>query len=449
MTAERRRLAVAGALLLALAFVLFGMTLGTDLYFDDAAFIRFQDFFRRPAGEAYPALFSRGYFAATGERTYQPLASALNRFLFHNLGLARVLGVTFHAGVAFLLGLLARRLTGRELAGAAAGVLFLLHPAASETVFFLSFRGHLLGAASVLACVLCFAAWDDDVPYLQKGLSLSLIFMAAGLAAKETALLGPALAGVYAALLGRRPRAESARALAPHAALAAAYLVWRFLILIPPPSSLHPAPWTPLTTAGWIPVKAFWPAPLCLTRPVPSTAWACGVPLWAAALWLCRARPCARFGLLWAGAATAPYLFPFGAYAPVADRYLYLAAAGAALTLADVLSEGRARLALAALVLAWGGQLTRRNGDLRDEVRIAEATVACAPEHPQAYALRGFTRLLQGKPRAAVEDYRTAGQLAPWDIRLADGLRMAGAAARDAAAVAEGTARSKKIREGL
>ncbi len=431
MTSVRREAALP-LLLVALALALYAPCLLAPVYLDDGPYVFGAPFLRAPAREFWALLLSPHYFAATAERTWQPLVTVLNRAFVEWPPLLRLLSVLLHGACGWLV----FRLSGR----AAAGVRFVLFPLGADAVFFAAFKGHLLSAAAVLASLL---AWRSG----RRGWSAAAL--AAGLLAKETALAAGPLLLLHGLLIERRRLAEVLRALAPHAVLAAAYLFLRFVWLVPPPAMLVPAEPRPLAALAWYLGALVWPPAPGLFRAFPDgDAWILLLLApYAGLLWLKRRERESLFYLLWPLAALLPFLHlvPFAAKSPVADRYLYLTAAGVCWGLSRV--EGkRSRAAVAALGLWWGGCAVSRTMLLRDPAALALRGTASAPASAAARLFLAQTLLAKGDAAGAAEASAAAARLEPRDpqnwtwlaiTRHQAGLTDAEAAFREALALQE------------
>jgi hypothetical protein len=431
--------AAAFAALLALCALLYGMTLAAPVFYDDLSHVQNGPLLAASWREAWAAAWSRRYFALAAERTWQPLVTLLHRALGPTPWLYRGAGIVLHALNGLLVFRLGRRLSGAGPAWAAA-LLFCAFPPSTEAVFFSSFKGHLLACGFGLAALERWLAYLDDAD--RRALGAALAAYAGALLSKETGLAAGVLCGLAWLCLGRPRRTEG---LAAVGALSAAYLAARFLWLLPPPPFPERFARPFAASLAWYLRSLVWPAPLCLEHTL-SGVGAAGAAAFAglaALLWACRARPKRLFLALWIPAALLPFLhlIAFANLSPVADRYLYLPAAGFCLLLADAFSGGRARLAPAALLAAWGGATAARNGLFRDERGLFEQTAACAPANARAQYLLGLACLKDEDPAAAETAFRRALALRDSPgirARLAETLRLEG---RDAEARAlEGAA---------
>lgn len=376
------------------AFFLYFPILTAPVYLDDGPYVFGSAFLRSPSAVFWPALLSPQYFQATAERTWQPLVTALHRLSVDAPLLLRALSILLHALCAWLVFRLGEGFWRSRRAGLFAGALFLAFPLHAEAVFFASFKGHLLAAAAVLACLLAWRAGRR---------ALSVTALALGLLGKETALCAGPLLFFHAVFLERLRPAAAARRLAPHAALAAGYLFVRFGLLMPPPDLLVPAAPRPAAAFAWFLGALAWPPAPSLFRALPpGDAWIfLLLAPYAAALWVWRREPTRLFFLLWIFAALLPFLhlISFAAKSPTADRYLYLAAAGVCLPLGR-LADGRARARAAgvALALLWGWAATKRAWLYRDVPALAAASVKAAPSSAAARLFQAETLLLRAEP---------------------------------------------------
>jgi hypothetical protein len=423
---DRREAGVCAAFV-AGALLLFGMTVPAPVFLDDWSFVLKAPFLRLSWPDFRAILLSRDYFAYTGERTWQPLVTLLH-WLVRVPAELRLIGILLHAGNALLLRAAARRLGAPEKTATAAAALWLVFPFHSEALFLSSFKGHLLAAASALAALYAWERATGGKTTDRRWLAASWGALVLGLFGKETAVVGPALIGVRVLLGDPKRRVERLRLLAGHAVICAAYLVWRFGILRPAPAFAYPAPRRPLGSLGWYLVALVKPWPSCLARSLRAGWWpAAAVLPYAGAVWAARKRPLALYGLLWIPAALLPFLHfvRFAAYCPVADRYLYLASAGACLALADLLAGTRWRLTLAVVGVAWGALLARRNGEFRDLPAVCAQTAACAPDNPLALELWGEERLTEGDYEAARTALEKAVSISPRDPDILNNLGLA------------------------
>ena len=251
--------------------------------------------------------------------------------------------------------------------------LFLLHPAGSEAVLWISAFGELLGATFLLGTLLAYLRWRGDWSPVRMA-ALTALYAAACLT-KESALVIPLLVGSY-----ELTRSREQRRFPPVLAVAAVLVALLFLLLRRAVigSQLAGQPFAPdlprVLSMGLAHLRfLFLPgAPPFVLRP-PEVALT-GIPAMAAAALLLAGVVAAvrflkgdrrglAFGLLWGLLC----LWPAYAIASVgpgffAGRHAYPAAVGLALVVGSALvgltpqGQGRAVLALVPLAawLAWG-----------------------------------------------------------------------------------------------
>jgi Flp pilus assembly protein TadD len=283
-----------------------------------------------------------------------------------------VMAIALHLCVTSLAFLVARRLTGRPLVAAFAALLFGVHPMHHEVVAWVSGTTESVWSAFFLLSFLAYlrsrearrAAW----------LAASCALYAAGLLAKEPAIVLPAVVCVHAWLYGDRSEegslqtplgARVSRVLtlgSIYVPVAIAYLIMRVHALhgFSHPSTRIPARTFVLTFPSvlffyvkqWLlPIRfaEFYPLPLAQTFDVAKVAVPLlGLLLVAAVLWFSRRLLGTRellFSVAWMLLTLLPALdfavFPSGDI--VHDRYFYLPSFGAALLIAlaaDKLAHG-------------------------------------------------------------------------------------------------------------
>lgn len=390
MTDEKKFEARGFAALAGAVALVYAPALSSPVIYDDASHVRDNAAFNLPFGEFLSGLFSRSYFAFASERTYQPLVT-LFHYATHAHPLAyRSFGLALHCLNAVLLYRIARRLDAGRRPAMLAAALFAVFPAHTELLNFSAFKGHLFAASCLLMFLLgviryCADAKDRSLPFN------ICFFLAAGLLSKESALVAVPLAVLYVSLFARSEWRRLLPLAGAVAVLCCVYLAVRFLLLVPPPPFPRRFDYSSLESFSFYLRTLAVPYPLCLERTLPrGPSWILWPAAFAAAGVLLRRSRAGLFSLGWIAAALSPFLHvvPFSNVSPVADRYLYLPAAGLCLLLARApLREG----VLVAVAAAWSLVAVSRNAAYRSTRALFEQTAACAPENPRAHFLLGMT----------------------------------------------------------
>jgi tetratricopeptide (TPR) repeat protein len=386
-----------------------------------------------------------------------------------------------HAACAAALAWLACLLTGSAALAALAGTLFALHPVQTEAVCEVTFRADLLATLGVL---LALAALRQALARRsQIWAAAAAAAFALGLLAKENAAVFPVLALFMEGLFPSGPGATRARrgAAAMIAAALLAYAAFRIprggyadapppwngdaqpsrasAPTPPPVPSATPAPapapvpaanqfdesppeWKPamgarqtrfLTMSGVFADYVrltLWPSDLQADRSAPTVSrwssprpWAGGAALLAllAAAWAARsALPAVALGLCWFLIALVPASGVVALPNLIAERYLYLSLAGAALAAASAFDAAwrrfpRSRAALfaglAILLLVSSVSTRRRVPAWRDD-----ATLFGAPrptESARVHYNLGLIAQRAGRLEEAEAEYRRALELNP------------------------------------
>ncbi len=425
-------LPVVVALLTALAFG----NAAPDLFiFDDGEFLPIP----RPAGEtlAHTAtrLFREDAWPARREATspYRPLAWLSfvaddiahpgDRAAYHRTSIALHVGATLLV-YALALALLRHRAKSgaaprHRLAAAGAALLFGVHPVHTDAVDSVFNRSEVLATAAVLGALALFVTGFERRPR-RTVVTCALLYLA-GLFCKESAATLPALLALAGAFLLRdvAPR-ERARRLLP--------LLWLLA-----PLAIYLAARGAMRSAGAPSVAAVgtfadavalaltafrdsaallvWPSPL---RAVRTDYVAEAVPVavlfaagYGAALWKLRARAAGvALGLALFAVALAPTTRIFTRLAgaqPMAERYVYLPSAGAAVAVAFGLAwalrrfgSGRPAVAVAAVAALFAMQTRARNEVWHAELALFRAEVDARPDNADALRLFSATWLAGG-----------------------------------------------------
>jgi hypothetical protein len=359
---------------LAVTALVYAATLGFGFVYDDLGQIvrntavqswRFvPDYFR---GKEWQALFPNA--TANYYRPFNFLWFRVNDAIFgmHPAGW-HAMGVALHILVTCLAYFVARRVTGRPLVAALTALLFGVHPMRHEVVAWVSGTTESLWA--VFFFLAFFAYLRSREHNRARWIAVSCLCYAAGLLAKETAIVLPVVvlahAWIYGARVDEKTGSEAGRNRpleltglgAVYGAAAVAYLCVRIRVLH---GFEHPQSAIPLKTLLFtLPSVMFfyvrqWLLPLHVGEFYDLPLWSqfnaihVLVPLAAlvvlgAALWLFRERLGRRevaFALVWMIVPLLPVL-DFAVLAPgqlVHDRYFYLPSFGAALVSGLVLGK--------------------------------------------------------------------------------------------------------------
>jgi tetratricopeptide (TPR) repeat protein len=427
LTALGRRRLLAACVVVAAVGAAYLNTLGNGFVGDDHIYIEANPFVSEPRSLrvlADPRYYLGAHEVLAGSRPIF-LASLVADRAFWGARPAgfHLTNAALHAAVSVEVLAVAAAVGLPLSAAVTAGLVFGLHPVATEAVDCISFRTDPLAALFVLAGLLGYLECRRrDLPLW--GAAAAAAALLPGLLSKETALALPvlvALAEWYlppAPGLGRRLGA----ALGAQAAVGAAFLgFWaprfryhgmgapgplrgaldRLAALMPtapgpgafalsitkgriyPPASWEFAPLfarpgaaaAAMFKALSVYARLFvWPHPLVVDRaPVPASGWtdpavlaglAFALMLAAAALLLRRRSAAAAFGAAWVLVALAPASNLIPLYNPVAERYLYLPSVGVALA--------------AGALFAWARSRPGASADRSSSAATAGAAALCA-----------------------------------------------------------------------
>ena len=300
------------------------------------------------------------------------------------------LNVALHCVNGGLVYAIARRLTLSGLAAAAASALFLLYPAATEAVVWISGLQDVMAVACSLTFV--WLALSGRHPLLL------ILPLAAGLLSKETAVVMPILAAGALWARGAPPGRPLVRMLWACGVVALGFALWRLAA-----GDVGSTTIASRYMAKEILANAFGTLSLPWTRAALQSFWLVGpmAVAWVAlAAWAAMAGSAgpvvprvAILGLVWVVASVAPVnrLFFISDWLE-GSRYLYLGAAGWALACAGALDVPRYRRPLAAVtavvLVAWAATLYvqvgawREASGVRDQLLRGAAELPAAPECP-------------------------------------------------------------------
>jgi hypothetical protein len=420
------RWSVAVAVVLVAVLAAYGASLDAPFQFDDWWAI---------AGDARAQSLAAWWQALPGIRPLLKLSYALNASLSPAPWGFRLVNVSAHAANTLLLWWLLRQwlprlAPGQHHAGPLAAMialLFLLHPAATEAVTYLSGRSVSLMAVFYLAA-LCLLTRASTAREARRWPWLAALAFAAALAVRETAVTLP-----LAWLLLARSAGQSWReALRPMHGLWAVLMLAIIAMLLTPgyhsffgwslqtrglgPQLLgqleahaylisHPLPGLTLNIDPDVRVPAAFEARHALWLLLAATA--------ATIAWRQRtSRPWLPFALAWYLLHLAPSNSLLPRFDLANDRHLYLALPGAlvvfTLALSALPSRRLAGILLLFALLALGLQTHRRNHDYRSELALWQATVAASPAKARPWTNLGYARQQAGDRAGAAAAYRCA-----------------------------------------
>ena len=421
------------ALLVAATLAAYAHTFSVPFVFDDVAAIT-----QNPSlAQFSTALFPPDGLSVSG-RPLANLSLALNYALsresvwsYHALNLA------LHVTNTLLLFALVRRTLsgGRSLLAAdsvafASASLWSLHPLHTAAVTYVMQRTELLAACATLLTLYAFTRGGV------RWLTIAVVACAAGMTAKETAVVIPLLILAYDRTFISRSCATALRTRpAFYAALAAPWLVLAGLVLGTENRGASAGfasalPWSDyaLTQLSAVPHYlrlAVWPAPLVfdygatvITSPARVLPGALVlVALVTATLVALRRWPAVGFCGVWFFALLAPTSsFVPIATQTIAEHRVYLALAAPLALLAVALHRWLPRRVLFAtvpLALALGAVTFARNADYRTLLSLWQDTVRKAPANPRAHYNLALAQLAAGLRADALLSLASATRLDP------------------------------------
>ncbi len=339
--------------------------------------------------------------------------------------------ILLHVLACWLVFRLALRVSGPSgsLAAWVAALFFAVHPALSEAVQVPAFREDLLCTLFILLGLL----WALRPSAWACVISLSSI-MLAGLS-KESAVVAPVLMGLLFLLLPSP--GDGRRRLLLVLASGLISLAWMWLWSWTPQLQALDGPWNGysllfphnLLTAPWIFVRyiglLLWPWELCADIRLPPVAlgsfrfWAglFGLSAWLAGAWSLRRVPLLAFGMGWFLIAFLPVSNLLPLFNPMAERYLYLMAAGFVLIPAWALTCLRNRrllaLVVAALCATGAWATAHRLRDWKDDATLWAATLKAEPRSARAQVWLGLEAKRREDRPAARAAFLRASELNP------------------------------------
>lgn len=389
-----------GALVVAVAFAVYANALPNAFVWDDLYLVVGNPGIKR--WDALPALFTGDLFpGGIASGYYRPLQALTYALDYALWGLVpagfRFTNVALHAATAGLLHAVGVRVLASPPAALAAALLFAVHPLHVEAVAYVAGRSDPLAACCMLVAVLGFLRGDG------RGQMLAVAAFLLALLAREAALVLPLLLVVLDRVPPGRVR-RSLRDYLPYVAVLVGYFMLRHV-------SVGAATTVPLTAAVPLGLRVLtmaevivrylaivvWPVGLHMERLVSPVTTLLDPTALAAVLGLvvsvgvavavrARAWPL-TLGVAWFLVALLPVanLVPLATF--MAEHWLYvplmglcLAAGWSVAVLAHGVGPRPVMLAVAAVVLLFGGLTMRRNREWRDGRTLYESLLPLAPE---------------------------------------------------------------------
>ncbi len=329
-----------------------------------------------------------------------------------------------HALNALAVAWLARRLGLGRRTSLLAGLVFALHPAATEAVAWINNRSVLLATGLTLAS-LAVALGRGRRHNARAGAAALLMGLA--VLSHEGVVLAPLCLAAFAFARPRRP--PTSRCWAALLLICAAYLLMRFgLTSVGQPPDARPTQPRPeprvlsvLRTAQAYSASIVAPIHLCADRAMWPATWrsregllalACAAALAVVALVVWRRGREARAALL----LTAAFFLPvsnafFIAGRPLAEQRVYPMLAGVGILAAIAMRRRVALMLLACVVLA--ASTVSRNSDWANELTLWRSTIRTEPSLARPYLNLGLQRTAQHAPRMALPLFRRSLQLQP------------------------------------
>ncbi len=379
---------------------------------------------------------------------YRPAMHLVNLAIFQVAGprpwAFHVVSVCLHAAVAVVIfRLVFRLLGGTQAAGARRGALigsliFAVHPVNAESV---SWAGVLPDQLCALFSLLCVGSYVSSMSSGGRAQLKSLVWLAAALLSKETALVVPGLLIALEILRGGDDLRGIARRIAPSLVVAGAFLVLRSALLggllpagaLPPAGAAFGQMLRVLSALLHYAGKLVFPWPLSFVYEIRSLFGARDVLLapgaWVLAAWAAVAvarrgqdRTAALSLVFFLVPLSPPLYAAVVMYPPLADRYLYLPSFGFALLCgwigasrcaARVWDSRTGRALFAAGIVGAGAATALRTADFRSNLTLWTDTVAKTPASSLARGQLATALFADGQYEVGAREAREAIRLKP------------------------------------
>ncbi len=428
--------------------------------YDDFKIIVDNSFIRQ--WSCLPKIFTKDYFAISGEMSYRPLVTIsyfidyaiwhLNPFGFH------LTNVVLHTINTVLFFLLLRTVLSNNKIILLSTLFFVTHPILIETVNAIGYREDLLSATFLLVSFICFIK-SDSLFYRENSqitrfafyYAISLVAYLCALFSKEMAITLPALLMVFVVFSHQKPWLAFAKRFkgiyAGYLAISLFYLTIRFIVLSNPALKTAYQPgglWINIFTmikilASYIKLS-FFPVNLNADYVVPLGESPSEVTFVLSLLFLisifiiftlvCKTRNIFAFWMAWFFVTLLPVMNILAIGNIMAERYLYIPVMGFCAvkgiliyritdrTLSPRAIPLRQTVQLVLVTLMFGGYgfaIIRKNGTWRDEFTLWTKTITRSPNSYRAHCNLGNSYIESGLVERAYMEYQTALRINPND----------------------------------
>lgn len=413
-------------LIISCCLAIYAVSLFNGFVYDDSVII-VNNLFIKDIGNL-KHLFYNEYFDSK-EMTYRPVVTAtyicdyfvwgLNPFGFH------LTNLFLHSLNASLLYILLQYIEKKTALIAA--FLFLLHPALTEAVNGISFREDLLVFSFYLTSLILYLSGTRReerrrfISYLGSCISFFLALLS-----KEMAITLPLM--IIALDIYRGYQGLNLRRYIGYVAITAFYLYLRFFLFYSPMEQefLNAPPLSerllqlPAILGQHLRLLLF---PINLSVEYPwriGHTWiqifglsAVGLTV-TSLLWL-RRKAC-LWGLFWILITLIPVYNVYPIYNPFAERYLYLPMLGFSMIQSSIFRRQKEyRKILGCLLLFYAMLAVERNTSWKDDLTIWSDAVKKTPASGRTHAWFGMSYASKGMMREAIQEYKKAIQLMPYD----------------------------------
>ncbi|NUO07768.1 MAG: tetratricopeptide repeat protein [Candidatus Brocadia sp.] len=450
-------------LISACSFLLYlNATYGKFVY-DDFKIIVENSFIKE--GRYLPKVFTKEYFAISGEMSYRPLVTIsyfidyaiwrLNPFGFH------LTNVVLHTLNTVLFYLFLRLVLHNNKAILFSIFFFVTHPILMETVNAIGYREDLLSATFLLVSIIYFVK-SDDLLYKKKGeknrfifyYAISLLAYFCALFSKEMAITLPALLVLFVVFSDQKTWPALVRRFKGvyigYLVISLFYIVIRFMVFNNPvlksayqPGGFWVNTFTMIKILASYVKLSFFPLNLNADYVAPPVAHPMEgsfilsiifvISIFIVCAILCKTRNTFAFWMAWFFITLLPVMniLPIGNI--MAERYLYIPVMGFCVAkgiliyrITDPTLSPRAlplrrtvQLALVTLMIGgYGFSIIWKNGNWRDELTLWTKTIMRSPNSYRAHCNLGNVYIESGLIERAQKEYQTALRINPKDASV-------------------------------